>query len=144
MQVIGFNFEKISAEKKKGVEGKIQISSNIQIKSIKKENISIVKDKPTLKIDFEFKIDYKPNLAEINLQGVVLVTVEKDESKAILKKWKNKKIDEDVRIPLFNIILTKSNLRALQLEEELNLPTHIPLPRIRPQSDQNPNKTYAS
>jgi hypothetical protein len=76
---------------------------------------------------------------------VVLLLTEKDESKDILKKWKNKKMPEEFRVPLFNIILTKSNLRALQLEEELNLPTHIPLPRIRNQ-DQAGNtgkRTYA-
>jgi peptidoglycan hydrolase CwlO-like protein len=32
--------------------------------------------------------------------------------------------------------LTKSNLKALQLEEEMNLPLHIPLPSLKP-ADKN-------
>ena len=142
MQVISFNFEKIQAERKqaKGMQN-MQINSNINIKNITQEEISIVKDKPVLKFDFEFSVNYKPEIAEIVFRGFSLVLVEKDESKDILKKWKNKKISEEVRLPLFNLILTKCNLRALQLEEELNLPTHIPLPRIKPEQQKNQNYT---
>ncbi len=145
MRVIGFNFEKISAEKKKQPKGKLQINSNINIKDIKQEKIDVVKDQPVLKLDFEFKVEYKPNIAHIKLEGLILMLVEKDESKNILKKWKKKKIPDDIRVPIFNLILTKSNLRALQLEEELNLPTHVPLPRIRPKDEQSgkgSNRSY--
>lgn len=140
MQIIGFNFEKILAEKKNITKGaKIQINSNINIKSIEQEKIDIVKDQSALRFNFEFKVDYKPDIAEILLQGFVLVLVPKDESKNILKKWKKNEVPNDIRIPLFNTIMTKSNLKALQLEEELNLPTHIPLPKIRP---EQPNQNY--
>lgn len=142
MRVIGFNFEKISAEKKNPIKGKIEIASNINIKEITQEKLDVVKDKPVLKLTFDFTVQYKPNIAEIKLEGLILVLAEKDESKAILKKWKNKKISDDIRVPIFNHILTKSNLRALQLEEELNLPAHIPMPKIRQEGqDSNQNKT---
>ncbi len=135
MQVIGFNFEKINAEKKSKIKGKISINSNINIKSITQEKIIMVKDKPVLKFNFSFKVDYKPNIAEINLDGFTMILMEKDEAKNTLKKWKKKEIPNEIRIPLFNLILAKSNLRALQLEEELSLPTHIPLPKIKPQQE---------
>jgi len=142
MQVIGFGFDKISAEKKASKPNvqNININSNINVKSISPEEINILKDKHTLKFEFEFLVDYKPDFANILFKGYVVLVVEKDESKDILKKWKNKKIPDDIRLPLFNLIMTKCNLRALQLEEELNLPTHIPLPRIKP--EQN-NQNYA-
>ena len=135
MQVIGFNFEKISAERKKAPEGKIEIKSNINIKSISPEKIELIKDKDVLKFSFEFTIDFSPNIAELKFEGSVLAIIEKEKVKDILKKWKTKKIIEEVRLPLFNLILTKSNLKALQFEEELNLPTHVPLPRIQPQQN---------
>jgi hypothetical protein len=140
MQVIGFGFDKISAEKKASKPNvqNVNISSNVDIKSISQEEINILKDKHTLKFEFEFLIDYKPDFANILFKGYVVLVVEKDESKNILKKWKSKKIPDDIRLPLFNLIMTKCNLRALQLEEELNLPTHIPLPRLKPeQNNQN-------
>jgi hypothetical protein len=143
MQIVGFNFEKIQAERKNQPKGKLQVSSNINIKSVSQEKIELVKDKPALKFDFEFKVEYKPSIAEISLQGSTLLLVEKEQAKEVIKKWKNKRIPDDIRIPLFNMILTKSNLKALQLEEELNLPTHIPFPRIKPQSSQDSNRSYA-
>jgi len=51
-------------------------------------------------------------------------------AKEVLKGWKDKETTDDFRIFLFNIILRKSNIKALQLEDELALPPHIPLPSL--------------
>lgn len=138
MQILGFNFEKIKAERHKQLEGKIEISSNIDITEISQEKLELVKEQTPLKFIFQFTVKYKPDLAEIVFQGAVLFVTDKDKAKDILKKWKTKKIDDEVRIPLFNFIMNKCNLKALQLEEDLTLPTHIPLPRIQPHD----NKSY--
>lgn len=132
MRVIGFNFEKISAERKKIPEGKIEIKSNINVKSISQEKLELLKDKDVLKFSFEFTIDYSPDMAKLSFEGFALVILEKDKVKEILKKWKTKKLADDVRLPLFNLIMTKCNLKALQFEEELGLPTHVPMPKIAP------------
>jgi len=141
MQVVSFTFDKIQAEKKKKIEGKIEIGSNINIKSISQEKLDVVKDKPVLKFDFEFSVKFKPEIAEILFLGTILAITEKDESKDALKKWKNKNIPDEIRIPLFNLILTKCNLKALQLEEELNLPMHVPLPRVKSETEKNKSYT---
>ena len=146
MQVVGFSFEKISAERKKVTDKRLEVNSNINIKEITQEKLEVVKDKPVLKISFEFKVTYKPDIADISLQGSIILLVEKDEAKSILKSWKTKKLLEEIRLPVFNIILTKSNLRALQLEEELNLPLHLPFPKLKKETldNKNPNnRTYA-
>lgn len=141
MQIIGFNFEKIIAEREtpKEVKDKLEINSNINIKEIEQEKVEIVKDKIPLKLSFEFLISYNPQVAKISFQGFTILLFDKEKAKEIQKKWKNKKIEDDIRIPLFNFIMTKCNIKALQLEEELNLPLHIPLPKI--QANQN-NKSY--
>jgi hypothetical protein len=141
MQVVSFNFDKIHAEKKKKITGKIEISSNINVKSITQDKIEIMKDKPVLKIEFEFSILYKPEIAEITFAGMILALSEKEEVKSVLKKWKTKDIPNEIRVPLFNMIMTKCNLKALQLEEELNLPTHVPLPRLKPEQENNRSYT---
>jgi len=135
MQVIGFNFEKISAERKKAPEGKIEIKSNIDVKDIKEDKIELIKDKEVLKFTFEFTVEYSPGIAEIKFQGSILAIVEKEKIKDILKKWKTKKLADEIRLPLFNLIMTKCNLKSLQLEEELGLPTHVPMPRLSPQQN---------
>lgn len=137
MKVIGYNIKTISAEKINEIKDKLQISSNISIKSIKEEKIELIKDKTPLSFDFEFTLDYKPNFATIIIKGNVLILFDNKQAKEILKKWKSKKIDDDIRVPLFNFIFSKSSIKAIQLEEELSLPYHIPLPRLKQQSNTN-------
>ena len=130
-RIIGFNFEKIHAERKSSPKGKkIQVQSNIDISDIKEEKIELTKDKNALKFDFEFKINYTPNIAEVIFKGHVLGLFDKNKAKDVLKKWKSKKISDELRVPLFNYILTKCSLKALVFEDEFGLPPHIPLPKL--------------
>ena len=135
-RIIGFNFTNISAERKSQKSDKLEVNVNINIESIKEEKLDLMKNENVLKFDFEFSVAYKPELADIKLKGNVLATFDKEESKSILKEWKTKKISDKTRIPLFNFIMTKCNLRALQLEEELSLPSHVPMPRISPEGNK--------
>ena len=141
MQVIGFNFEKIKAERKKDIKGNLEIKSNIELKEVTQEKLELVKDKDVIKFSFLFSVNYKPDFADIILEGFVLVILEKEKIKEVLKRWKDKKVPDDIRLPLFNLILTKCNLKALQFEEEFGLPTHIPMPRLQAGQQSN-NRDY--
>jgi len=136
MKIIGFNFDKIEAERKEMKKGKKEVNSNINIKDIKEEKIDMFQGKKSFKIEFEFTVDYKPEIAKISLHGHLLTLLEEKESKEIKKSWKKKKISDNLRIPIFNFILKKCNLKALQFEEEFGLPPHIPLPTVK-SNDQN-------
>lgn len=141
MRVIGFNFKKIGAERKKEITGKLEIKSNLQIEEIEKETIDIAGE--ILKFSYIYSISYEPGFAEVNFKGTVLALPDKPEDiKKILKDWKKKKIEEAIRIPIFNFIMSKCNLKALQLEEDFSLPPHIPLPRIAPQQGQQQQTNY--
>lgn len=130
MRVLSFNFGQISGEKKSEIINKIQISSNIDIKSVTAEKVELIKEDSVIKVDYSFKIDYNENIANIMFSGNVFLTVDKEKSKEILSQWKNKKMPEDFRIFLFNFILAKCSIKAMQIEEDLNLPIHMPLPRV--------------
>jgi len=136
MQVVGFQFTKISGEKKKQAKGNVKINSNIDIDDVKKEKLSLFPNKEILKFSFTFSIKYDPSLGEIEFKGDILTLVENKEEKDILKKFKKKKIDDKYRIPLFNLILTRTSISALQLEEDLQLPPHIPLPKVKTGQNQ--------
>ncbi len=129
MQIIGFNLIKISVERKEKPEQKLEIKQNINIDSISKDKINISKDE-VLKIEFTFNVDYNPDFAKLELKGYVIILPEKEELKKIIKEWKNKKLQEEFRIPLFNFIMSKCNIKALNLEDEMGLPLHIPMPRL--------------
>ena len=140
MRIIGFTFNKISIERKKEIKGKLEIKTNLNISEITKEAVELVKE-DVLKFNFSFDVLYEPGFISIRFEGSVLVIVPPDKVKEILKHWKKKKILEYARIPLFNFILTKCNLKALGLEEEFNLPLHIPMPKLQPaETQQAPGK----
>lgn len=142
MEIIGFQFNKINIEKFKNFHGELKINSNLQINSIKKESLELFGNKPALKFIFTTTIIYDPDkFAEIIFSGEITALFEGKQSDEILKKWKKKKIDEQLRVRLFNFILSRCNLKALQLEQDLNLPPHLPLPRIshNEQTTQNNN-----
>lgn len=138
MRIIGFGFEKISAQKGKGKDLKIKINSNIDIISVDKDRIENLNEE-VLRLHFKFITDFDPDLAKILLEGYILLSTDKAKAKEIMKKWKLKKLPDDVRIPLFNFILTKCNIKALNLEEDINIPTHIPMPKIVPPGQQQEN-----
>lgn len=131
MKIIGFNLNKILVEKKENFQGKIEINQNIDIKNISEDSIPITKE-DVLKIDFSFIINYSNNVAKLEFEGLLIIIPEKSEIKEILKNWKDKKISDEIRVPLFNFIMSKCNIRALSLEDDMNLPYHIPMPKINP------------
>ena len=141
MKIIGFNFDKINIEKLSNKIGKLEVKTNIdisEIKDVKSENTLMKED--FIGVQFTFNVNYEPDFVKINLSGNVLFAVESKLSKNILKQWKDKKMPEDFRILLFNVILRKANLKALQLEEEMNLPLHVPMPSLRKQENKPSDK----
>jgi len=130
MKVIGFGLEKISSEKKNSIKDKLEISANTEIKEITEEKVEALKEVSLLKLTFEFKLEYKPDIANIEIGGYVLISTEKKEAKEILKKWKSKELDDEMRLNVLNFIISKTSLKALQIEEDLELPFHMPFPRV--------------
>ena len=129
MKLLGFNFEKISIERLKNSQGEIKIKSNIDISEIKEMKADFLKSQENpLQIDFVYSVDYEPEVARIELKGTIILSVEEQQSKEILKDWKKKKTSEDFRQVVFNLILRKATIRALELEDEMNLPPHMPMP----------------
>ena len=137
MRVIGFNLLKISVEKEEQQHKKVEIKQDIDIEDVSKEKVPFSNEE-IIKITFSFVVNYNPDFAKLELKGNVMVLPEKDELKDFLKSWKSKQIPEDKRINLFNFIMSKCNVRALDLEDQMNLPLHLPMPRLNP--DQQPPK----
>ena len=53
--------------------------------------------------------------------------------KEYLSSWeKDKSIPTDIMSQILNTILFKCNVKALNLSQEVNLPPHIQLPRVKP------------
>ena len=132
MAIVGFNFNRMNAERKGGVKGKINISNNVAIKSIEEHNISIEKSKQnSLKFKFEFTSKFEPEIGSITLEGDVLLIEEAKKAKDILDSWKkDKKVPKDVMTDVLNTILARCNVEAILLSREISLPPPIPLPKV--------------
>lgn len=136
MKLMGFNFSKISIEQTGKRKPETKIKTNLDVIEIIDAKSDVLKSKETiLVVKFEYSINYTPDYAKLEFEGNIIISLESKEAKIVLKEWKKKKMSEDFKMKLFNIILMKSNVKALQLEEEMNLPYHIPLPSIKPKKE---------
>ena len=137
MRIAGFNFKKISVEKLSDKPGELKINTKIDILDIKSIKSDFIKTKEELLgIDFSYVVDYDPDFAKIEFRGSIVVSIDFREGKEVLKQWKDKQMPGQFQVNLFNIILRKSNIKALELEDEMNLPLHVPFPSLKPEQNQ--------
>ena len=131
MQVIGFNLTKVSIEREEKPEGKLEIKQNIHIDDLAIEKVPISKDE-AIRLKFVFSVDYNDGkFARLELKGNVILLPQKDELKKFKKAWQDKQVPEESKVPLFNFIMNKCNIKAIQLEDEMNLPIHVQLPKLQ-------------
>ena len=130
--IVGFGFTKMSAEKNANSKGKIEINNNVTIKNIEESDIALGKDKQTaIKIIFNFLSKYSPDLGNISFEGEIIYMADSKKGKEIIASWKkDKKLPKDLMAPILNTVLTKCNIKALILSQDVNLPPPIPLPKV--------------
>ena len=132
MKIIGFNFDKIHIEKISDTRKDLKINTNVDITDVKSSKQKLFQTKEeVIEIKFSYEVDYSPDIAKISLSGHVVLLIDSKTAKKFVKEWKNKKLPEEHRLIIFNVIMKKSNLKAIQLEDEMNLPLHISLPSVK-------------
>jgi len=134
--IINYRLEKISIQKTNKPTGPVEAKNNLKIVNIKEESMASLTKEKALAFKFEFNINYEPKIALIEIIGDVIFMQNTKTIKEILDHWKKtKKIDPKIATPIFNFILEKCNIKALGLEEDVELPFHIPIPRLKTKSD---------
>ncbi len=143
MKLLGFNLTKIEAYKSETFVNS-NIVSNIEFTDFQKQNLPMLKEGEGIKVSFKHDLVYnsknekkQEKQGNITFEGSLLLSADEEESKKLLKAWKKQEFTTDIRIPLSNLILRKCTPKTIQLQEELNLPTHIPMPLISPPKKQN-------
>lgn len=136
MQLIGFNFTKISAEKTSELGEKPTVNTNIEFTDAAKDIIPLLKDLEAVRISFKFSITYHPDgkkepQGNVTFEGNVILSADAEKAKDILKSWKKKEFSANLKVPLFNLILRRCSAKAMDLEEQLSLPPHLPLPQLK-------------
>ncbi|MFC1768659.1 hypothetical protein ACFLZX_02750 [Nanoarchaeota archaeon] len=139
MAIVGFNFNKLDVKKSEVSKGgKINISNNVSITDVEQHDVSLGKEKQnTLKFNFEFTSKYEPDVGNILLAGSTIFMSDPKKSKEIMDGWeKEKKVPKEVMTEILNTVLTKCNIQALILSQDVNLPPPIPLPKIKPEQQK--------
>jgi hypothetical protein len=132
MALIGFNFTKINVEKNKNNTGKVNISNNLQFTNINKAKINFVDKKTALAFEFLFTCKYEPKIGKIELAGTAIELLEPKLAEETLKKWKDKKqLPQKLMQKLLNSILNKCYVESIVLSNSINLPSPVPLPKVK-------------
>ncbi len=142
MSIIGFNFEKIAVERKKVPQGEIKIANNVRLTDIKEEAIRVGEASKALKVGFEYKLDYGAELGNLTMLGNVIYLDDNKKQDAVLEAWKAKKpLETKFSLAITNTIMTKCNIKAIELCSEVNLPTHIRMPIAKPKDAKKPKES---
>ena len=140
IRLIGFNYAKIKAERKPEYNGKIETKSNVNIENMEKVKTPAAKQE-SLKVEFSVDIDYG-ELGKIELQGNLFILADPKIIKETITAWEGKKQPTDLQLGIVNIILQKTSVKAIQIEEEIGLPIHLQnfFPRVKPGSTEESKK----
>lgn len=130
MNIVGFNFTKISAERNKAVVGSVRISNNIHLRDVKDAKIGMG-ERGAVSISFVFQTQYQPDFATIVFEGDVLGLVDQKNAVSLVEAWKkDKRLSPDVSQGILNYILDRCSIQALLISKDLGLPSPVPLPKV--------------
>jgi len=125
IRLVGSKFISLSAKRNTEFTGNLKIETRINISSIEK----VKEAKDTIKVAYVFEIDYH-ELGRVSVEGVLFIATDAKIIKNLLKDHEDKKYETEEHMALTNIIIQKATIKAISLEEELNLPVHIRLPLL--------------
>jgi|ETNmetMinimDraft_16_1059900.scaffolds.fasta_scaffold123232_1 hypothetical protein len=137
MTVVAVAFNKILVERFNQITGKVDIKNNAAVLDVEKQELTLGSQKQeSLKFKFDFRVDYEPKIATIQLEGEVVWVDEKKNIDDALKGWKkDKKVKPEIMTPVLNAVLAKSNVEALILAKEANLPPPVQLPKVEAKAE---------
>ncbi|MBI2148714.1 hypothetical protein HYU23_03465 [Candidatus Woesearchaeota archaeon] len=135
MPIVGFNFDKISVEKKSSLSKEDKIQNNVNVRDIKESKLKIDKNEvKSLKIEFDFSVDYS-KAGNLQLLGNLIYLENEPKISELLNMWdKDKKMQTEFGAQIYNFIINRCSIKALQLEEDVGLPLHIILPKVKPKN----------
>ncbi len=129
--IVGFELAKINVERSGRPVGNVKVKHNLNIDSVKELAIERMGKRNSLDVSFTFTVDYEPKLGNIVIAGSLIYTAEDAMLNRVISNWKSKKkVPKEASLEIVNVILTRCNIKSLELAEDVNLPYHMPLPKI--------------
>ena len=132
MTIVKINLHKVHASRELNAKnGQVKINNNVSLKDLEEMDFA-VEGKRGLKFNFAFTCNYEPDLGKIEVEGQVLYVNDEQKVKEIKTNWdKEKKVPAEVMEQVINAALHKGNIQAIKISEDVNLPSPLPLPKVR-------------
>jgi hypothetical protein len=131
MPIIGYTLKKVNFSKKEipSTLNRVDISSTARIVEVKERPIPIFENKPYLVVGFEFKTEYKPEVALAEFAGEIIYSSK--DNKKILKSWHSeKKLPKEVDIEIKNFIFKRCLTLGINISSEMQLPAPVAFPLL--------------
>ncbi len=139
MGVVNLSFTKVSGVREAKVIQNVSVNSNLEIEDVKENNVYFGdKESKIIEVYFNFVTKYSPSVGEITIKGFVSLAENSATRKKILDEWKdNKKLPDDLAIPILNFIMDKCHIEDVLISKEINLPLPFKFPKIVKNTDQD-------
>lgn len=134
MTIVKINLFKVNAERNLNAKvGQVKINNNVSIKNVEDLNFSS-EGKKGLKFTFAFNCNYEPDLGKIEVEGQVMYVNDTKIVDEVKAAWqKEKRVPMNVMESIINASLHKGNIQAIKISEDIELPSPLPLPKVKPQ-----------
>lgn len=130
MRYVGIVFDKIEAKKlEEKAEGSIQVNSNFNLGGVNREDLNKDPKKPVFSFEFVYTLKYD-KIAEISFKGKIFVEIEERDLIKELEQKNARISDKELNKLILDIVLARTHVESLHLEEKLGLPFHIQSPRV--------------
>jgi len=128
--IVGFNVDRIEAEKEENVQGNLQINYVPEIENVESVKVNAFEEE-IAKIDFTFTVEYNAGenkQAEIEIEGNVLWNGNTEE---VVSTWEeSKELPENIQAPLMNDLYRKLLSESVGIADTLNMLPPIPTPQV--------------
>jgi hypothetical protein len=138
MNIISFSFTKLHGHRSPSFNLKsVKRDFSIDISDIVEEKVPFSAKGSAVKASFKYEVAYNDaakkdgSMGQVSIEGNVAIMMTDEESKEVLKSWKGKKLPVNIHEFIVNFILRKCSAKAMELQDAINLPSHIPIPRAK-------------
>ncbi len=132
MAIVGFNFLKMSVERKGPIKGKVSINSNVMITDLKEVELNLgAKDSKGLAIKYSYVCNYGDKIGKIELSGDVVTLEDAEVVKSCVASYKkNKTFDKAITQKVLSHVLNKATIQAIVVGKDVGLPAPVPMPKL--------------
>jgi hypothetical protein len=148
MQVIGFNFTKIHAEKSPDFSNAGR-NYDIEFLDLKREELDLLKEAEAINLSFRYTLSYgdaeklKDNKnekkdAEVYFEGKIKISASKKEAEDFQESWKKKQVPQSSAFNIHNFILKRCTIKSVSLHDDIGLPDpHLRIPQLQTEKKED-------